>query len=632
MIPLLLLSLIGLQPREFLDVTAEVGLADISATRLCFVDLNRDGYSDLVVDRHRVFLNVARDEAGPRLERRFTELPSDEVGLPEPVDGAPVVFADLDNDGIVDAFLTRSVDRLNPNWEDHGRRTAWCKGLGDGRFWPEQPIEAAPPATTSAVAVCDWNLDGRLDVYLGNWYRHYGETYEGFANDLLLQTQAGWERLVPVESGLQVRDDVDEAGRPTYGVLAAHLALPADAKRPDLLDLNYGRRWNRLWTWLAAEERLLDLGPLVGFDGDEIRHGRYPDWLKERAKTDARFDRADEEPFRANGNTFDAAVGDVDNDGDFDVVLAEITHGWAGESSDRSRILFSRLVEAGRLDFTSKPAFSLDRVPSDQNNWNQGDLFTALCDYDQDGFLDVLLSSGDYPDNQRLRVYRNNSGRELLELTSELGIDHDGSLQLSLGDIDGDGALDVAVGQSFFRYTTEMKAGREPSLKILLNRAANGNSLALRLEGDPRKGVNRDALGAIVEIEVGERRLVRQLAPIGGHSGKQMDFIVHFGLATAERVDRLLVRWPGGGGAQRLREPRGGLLPPEAGRAADRPAPRRLQVRWGGGANQYPACRAASFSRVARSPGSRLRNRRPRWYRSGVDESLRTHSASTRTC
>jgi ASPIC and UnbV/FG-GAP-like repeat len=544
-IPLLLLSLIGLQPREFLDVTAEVGLADISATRLCFVDLNRDGYSDLVVDRHRVFLNVARDEAGPRLERRFTELPSDEVGLPEPVDGAPVVFADLDNDGIVDALLTRHVDRLNPKWEDHGRRTAWCKGLGDGRFWPEQPIEAAPPATTSAVAVTDWNLDGRLDVYLGNWYRHYGETYEGFANDLLLQTEAGWERLVPVESGLQVRDDVDEAGRPTYGVLAAHLALPAEAKRPDLLDLNYGRRWNRLWTWLGAEERLLDLGPLVGFDGDEIRHGRYPDWLKERAKTDARFDRADEEPFRANGNTFDAAVGDVDNDGDFDVLITEITHGWAGESSDRSRILFSRLVEAGRLDFTSKSAFSLDRVPPDQNSWNQGDLFSALCDYDQDGFLDVLLSSGDYPDNQRLRVYRNNSGRELLELTSELGIDHDGSLQLSLGDIDGDGALDVAVGQSFFRYTAEMKAGREPSLKILLNRAANGNSLALRLEGDPRKGVNRDALGAIVEIEVGERRLVRQLAPIGGHSGKQMDFIVHFGLATAARVDRLVVRWPG---------------------------------------------------------------------------------------
>ncbi|MFG0253216.1 MAG: CRTAC1 family protein [Phycisphaerales bacterium JB038] len=545
MVALLILSLVALQPREFLDVTEEVGLGDVAATRLCFLDLNRDGYSDLVVDRHRVFLNVAQEGTGAQLARRFRELPLEEVGLPEPVDGGPVVFADLDNDGILDALITRYVDRLNPKWEDHGRRTAWCKGLGDGRFWPEQPLEAAPPATTSAVSIADWNLDGRLDVYLGNWYRHYGETYEGFANDLILQTDQGWERLVPVESGIQVRDEADAAGRPTYGVLAAHLRLPAEAGRPDLLDLNYGRRWNRLWSWLDREERLLDLGSLVGFDGDEVRHGRYPDWLKERAKTDARFDRPDEESFRANGNTFDADIGDVDNDGDFDLLLTEITHGWAGESSDRSRILFSRLVEAGRLDLRSRPEFSLDRFPPDQNSWNQGDLFGALYDYDQDGYLDVLLSSGDYPDDQRLRLYRNNSGRELLELSSELGIDHDGSQQLSLGDIDGDGALDVAVGQSFFRYTAEMKAGREPRLKILLNRAANGNALALRLEGDPRKGVNRDALGAIVEVEVGERRLVRQLAPIGGHAGKQMDFIVHFGLATAAHVDRLLIRWPG---------------------------------------------------------------------------------------
>ncbi len=546
MLALLVASLLpGVQPRQFDDVTDEIGLGEVETTRLCFVDLNRDGYSDLVVDRHRVFLNVAAEPGQGAAGRRFVELAAEEAGLPAPVDGGPVVFADLDNDGIVDALVTRAVDRLNPDWDDHGRRTAWCKGLGDGRFWPEQPLEAASPATTSAVSITDWNLDGRLDLYLGNWYQHYGETYEGFANELLLQQAEGWKRVDPVESGIQTRQD-DSDGRPTYGVLAARLAaLPGEPGRPDLIDLNYGRRWNRLWTWLPAEQRLLDIAPLTGFDGDEIRHGRYPDWLKERAKTDTRFQREDETPFRANGNTFDAAVGDVDNDGDFDILVTEITHGWAGESSDRSRILFSRLVDAGRLDFETRPGFSLDRLPPEQHNWNQGDLFGALLDYDQDGFLDVVVSSGDYPDNQRLRIYHNNAGRELVELTAELGVDHDGSLQVSLGDVDGDGALDIAVGQSFFRYTAEMKEGRQPRMKLLLNRAANGRSLSVRLEGDPRTGVNRDAIGAIVEIEVGERRQVRQLAPIGGHSGKQNDLLVHFGLANAESVERLIVRWPG---------------------------------------------------------------------------------------
>ena len=101
-----------------------------------------------------------------------------------------------------------------------------------------------------------------------------------------------------------------------------------------------------------------DIAPQAGLDGDDVRHGRYPGWLKERAKEDPRFDRDDEKPFRANGNTFDGAVGDIDGDGDFDLFLSEITHGWAGDSSDRSRLLLNRVVETGRTrtrDARSRP-------------------------------------------------------------------------------------------------------------------------------------------------------------------------------------------------------------------------------------------------------------------------------------
>ncbi|HEB61246.1 MAG TPA: hypothetical protein ENJ06_05410, partial [Phycisphaeraceae bacterium] len=318
------------------------------------------------------------------------------------------------------------------------------------------------------------------------------------------------------------------------------------ADRPQLLDLNYGRRWNRLWVTAANNITWVDIAPLTGFDGDEIRHGRYPDWLKERAKKDPRFARDDEKPFRANGNTFDAAVADVDNDGDFDIIVSEITHGWAGESADRTRILFNRWKEAGRLDFETRPGFSLDRIPPDKPNWNQGDLFVGLFDFDNDGYTDVLVSSGDYPDNQRLRIYQNIDGLSLREVTAELGIDHDGSQQVSFADIDGDGALDFAVGQTFFRYTAEMKKGRSPQLRVFLNRAAGDNHyLMLRLEGDPRTGVNRAAIGAVAIVEAGNRRLMGQLIPVGGHSGKQNDYFLHFGLADAEMVDRLTVRWPG---------------------------------------------------------------------------------------
>ena len=102
--------------------------------------------------------------------------------------------------------------------------------------------------------------------------------------------------------------------------------------RPELLELNYGRRWNRCYHWPASPTSDLpadwtDIAPQAGLDGDDIRHGRHPEWLKERADEDPRFDRDDEKPFRANGNTFDCAVGDIDSDGDFDLFLAEIEMG-----------------------------------------------------------------------------------------------------------------------------------------------------------------------------------------------------------------------------------------------------------------------------------------------------------------
>jgi hypothetical protein len=254
-----------------------------------------------------------------------------------------------------------------------------------------------------------------------------------------------------------------------------------------LLDLNYGRRWNSLWEsqavladqlHAAAEELALldwlDMAPIYGLDGDEVRHGRYPEWLKERAKTDPRFDRADERPFRSNGNTFDAAIGDVDNDGNFDIFLAEITHGWAGESSDRSRLLMQDASD-GFARFAPAAKLSVDRAPRDETirSWNQGDLYAELADFDLDGRLDLLLASSDYPDDQRLRIWRQQEDGSLVDVTSWIGVDHIGAQHPSLADIDHDGDLDILVGQSFNRLGADQRAGRTPRVRVLRNLSAD---------------------------------------------------------------------------------------------------------------------------------------------------------------
>ncbi len=574
---------------RFEDITDQVGLgSDVIGTTVArglFVDADGDGQPDVVIQsliappgvQHdaapagvhwpRLFLKMA--DSSTALGFRYVEV--GRTGLPMLYAGDCLVFADMNNDGHADAIVTRYIDSNNESWIDHGQRTAWLPGHGDGTFGAGIAIEAAPPATTAAIAIGDADRDGRLDLYLGNWYTQYGPSLAAFDNDLLLQTETGnFERVRWSTDGHVFADEDadDRGGRPTYGAMIADvLSSPTGTHRPlpEIIELSYGRRWNRLYQWnpmmLSSQPPDLkpglqypawdEIAPRLGFDGDSIRHGRYPEWLKERAKTDARFDREDEKPFRANGNTFDCAVGDVDNDGDWDLFLAEIAHGWAGESSDRSRFLINNGKSGDETHFDPDPARSVDRIPEGVNNWNQGDLFAELADFDLDGRLDLLLSSGDYPDDQRLRLFAQRANGLLKNVTEQVQLDHDGSQQISLSDVDGDGSLDVLVGQTFNRFTAEQREGREPRLRLFRSVPPVGShSIEIRLRGDESRGVSRDALGAIVKVRVGDMTMQRQLIGIGGHNGKQHDLLIHFGLGSAVLVDEIAVVWPDAAGSE----------------------------------------------------------------------------------
>jgi len=569
-------------PVLFIDATDELGLGGINSTRVSFADVNADGRPDAIVrtaDAYRIFLHTI-DLARARVFW-FAEVKGT-TGLPKPQGGDCVVFADIDNDGIADAIVARSLDINNPKFaapEDQPKETAWIKGNGDGTFALQFPI-GSKKATTACIAVGDVDRDGRLDLYLGNWYTQYGVTNEAFTNDLLVQsherTKAGFFNRVKLpEDDAKFDEEKDAAGRPTYGAIIINPAPTGNgAGEVGVLELNYGRRANLLWmrTGAAAEGAFEDVGVAAGIDGDAIRHGKYPDWLKEVAKTDPRFDRPDELPYRSHGNTFDASIGDVDNDGVFDIVLATITHAWAGESSDRSRVLFGSKTGAEGLRFATRANVSLDRVPQEPEprpenyrpRWNQGDLFCELADLDHDGRLDLILSSGDYPDpapyDNRLRIFHQQTDGSFKDVTGESGIDHVGSAQLSLADIDVDGDMDILVGQSYNRFTPEIIAATNtrqqsdgPRARVFLNQASElkpRSSITISFIGNPREKIAYDPLGLVARLTVTKpdgSKLVqmRHMTGIGGHGGKQNQFLVHFGLAGAARADKLEVMWPG---------------------------------------------------------------------------------------
>ncbi len=102
---------------------------------------------------------------------------------------------------------------------------------------------------------------------------------------------------------------------------------------------------------------------------------------------------------------------------------------------------------------------------------------------------------------------------------------------LAVTDWDGDGDLDL-----WLRNRTG------PQLRFMRNDDASGHHwVALKLRG---KTCNHDAIGARVEIFAGGKRLVRELRAGDGYMAQSSKWM-HFGLGTADRIDKIVVRWPG---------------------------------------------------------------------------------------
>jgi hypothetical protein len=188
------LAATGADAPGFREVADGVGLGVLSGGRTRTADIDGDGRSDLMLfptsRKEAIAPLLWRNVADPESPAGFRFEPIEDSGLPRMMFGDIVVFADLDNDGIKDAIITRYLDYLQDNYVepiDAPARTGWMRGDGTGRFLDPQPLAAALPATTAAIAVGDVNLDGLPDLWIGNWYEKYFTGVEAFSNDLLLQ-------------------------------------------------------------------------------------------------------------------------------------------------------------------------------------------------------------------------------------------------------------------------------------------------------------------------------------------------------------------------------------------------------------------------------------------------------------
>jgi hypothetical protein len=469
---------VGYKGITFTDVTEKMGLGKRGESRVAWADFDNDGYDDLLLSGRALFLNCDGDSF-----REFTEASG--IGL---AGATGAVCADFDNDGNLDFYAIsggkgENTDRL------------W-KGNGDGTFIDFTSVagEVADTLSTEGAAWGDYDLDGFVDLYCAN-YEVWGEV-SGLEDRLCRNNGEGTFSRVGSEAGIAPPFGEDRAGR---GVNWGDFDNDGDL---DIFVSNYRLQENFLFR-NDGDGTFENVAVKLGVAGDE-----NDGWW---------------------GHTIGSEWGDFDNDGDLDLVTANLAHPRYIEFSNKTKLYENTgPPEWQFVDRRERSGIKFDETHSDPS-WG---------DVDGDGDLDLYITS--IYKERRSFLYENLGEGKFRDITWLAGVRAYNGWGCAFSDCDNDGDLDLFVASG-------------SGCHLFQNDGHGRNWIEVSLVGGEKS--NRSCVGARVVTIQGAKKQMREVQG-GKGTTSQHSLSQFFGLGTDPEPIDIRVRFPSG----KVREERG--VPP----------------------------------------------------------------------
>ena len=448
--------------------------------------------------------------------------------------GCGIVAADYDNDGDIDLFVP-----TGDGWPDQLYRNN-----GDGTF---SEIAASVGLTSSLnTRMALWfDYDGDHDLDLVTVTCRIGSSFLSVRTLTLYCNDAGMFTDVTTGSGLGGLLDPDHVG----GISAGDIdndglvdLLLAYWRGPTFLFKNHG---DGTFTDIAPAAGVDDVSTswqsvMCDFDSDgdldifkavDLEPNRF--WVNQG---DGTF--VDAAPAVGADNAWNdmgVAIGDPDNDGDFDLYVTNID--WLGNGTGVEHNIFLRNDSVGStLAFTE---VSLSNGTA-HGYWGWGATF---FDADNDGWQDLAATNGfDKPSGfsaDPSKFFYNIATTPLFfdDLSDDAGVnDTDWGSSMIAFDMDRDGDLDLM--QSCQAGPLRMRE----NISNELPGAPFNNWLMIK----PRmRGTNHFAIGAVVRVTANGQTMSRVITA-GVSFMAQEPAEAHFGLGPARAAVEVVVEWPGG--------------------------------------------------------------------------------------